>query len=576
MKNTDIKKLDYLYENSLNGIAAIFILSIVVFFTFDGFVDYQNLVIWFSLNTLLFLSRTFSLYLYKSIKIDLTNYMKFYKLFFAFTLLNAFLWGSSAFFIFPIEIEFQMILLILIAGILSGSAIVLSVYTEMFYSSLFLSMFPFIYKLNLNNTYASDVLVISLFIYVITLIVISKKISFTLNSNITLAHENHDLILQLKEKVKESNVANQAKSDFLSVMSHEIRTPLNAIIGFVQILKRTETDSKKIGYLAIIDRSSKVLTNVINDILDISKIESGKINLERIAFHPQSEFLSVFSLFEQSANEQGTVLINFISPTLPKTVKSDILRIKQILSNLLSNAIKFTPQGKNIKFIVKFNKDKSSLYFEIKDSGIGISAENIENITQVFTQADNSTARKYGGSGLGLSIVTKFLKLFDSELKIESKLGQGSKFSFEIKVDVVTDSIEIDNEDNQIDALDFSEKKILIAEDNKTNQMLVELILDDMDIEVAIANDGVEALEMFKKDKFDMVLMDINMPNKNGIEAMIDIKDYEQSLKTPIIALTANAVSGDKEKYLDLGFDDYIAKPIENEELVRVLQKYFD
>ena len=554
----------------------IFILSIVVFFSFDGFVDYQTLVVWFSLNTLLFLSRFVSLFLYKNTKINSDNYLKYYRLFFTFSIFNALLWGGSAFYIFPTEIELQMILILLTAGIMSGSAIVLSIYIKMFYSSLFLSMSPFIYMLSMHDTYTSNILATSIFIYILTLVVLSKKISYTLNNNITLAYENNDLILQLKEKIQEANTANTAKSDFLSVMSHEIRTPLNAIMGFVQILKRGENDKKKIKYLTTIDKSSKVLTNVINDILDISKIEAGKINLEMIEFHPYEELLSVFSLFEQSANEQGTILINFISPTLPKTVKSDILRIKQILSNLLSNAIKFTPHGKNIKFIVKYNKDKSSLYFEVKDSGIGISAENIENITQVFTQADNSTARKYGGSGLGLSIVTKFLKLFNSELKIESELNQGSKFSFEIKVDVIRDSIEIKNEVKQADRLGFSKKKILIAEDNKTNQMLIELILDDMKMEVIIANDGVEALEMFKKDKVDMVLMDINMPNKNGIEAMIEIKAYEQSLKTPIVALTANAVSGDKEKYLDLGFDDYIAKPIEHEELVKVLQKYFD
>jgi len=573
MKNIEIKRLDYLYENTLSGVVAIFVLSLVIFFTFDGFVDYQNLVVWFSLNILLFFTRAYLLLSYKKTKIDSNNFLKYYRLFFLFAVFSASLWGASAFFIFPLEIEYQMILLLFIAGIISGGAITLSIYIEMFYVYLILSMSPFVYMLYMNGTHASAVLSISAFIYTVTLLVVAKKISLNLNNNIALAYDNNDLVLQLKEKIQEASVANQAKSDFLSVMSHEIRTPLNAIIGFVQVLKRNETDKKKIDYLEIINKSSNVLTNVINDILDISKIESGKINLEMIPFHPQSEFLSVFSLFEQNANEQGIVLINFISPTLPKTVKSDILRIKQILSNLLSNAIKFTPHGKNIKFIVKYNKDKSTLYFEVKDSGIGISAENIENITQVFTQADSSTARKYGGSGLGLSIVTKFLKLFDSELKIESKLDEGSKFSFEIKIDVVEDSVEKRDESDEVD---FSAKKILVAEDNKTNQILIELILDDMEIEVVIANDGVEAVEISKMKEFDMILMDINMPNKNGIEAMIDIKASEQSEKTPIIALTANAVSGDKEKYIGLGFDDYVAKPIELEELVKVLKKYFD
>jgi len=383
---------------------------------------------------------------------------------------------------------------------------------------------------------------------------------------------------QLERKNKELEIANnkikashKSKSDFLSVMSHEIRTPLNAIIGFVQILRKDEEDEKKKKYLEIIDSSSYMLTNVINDILDLSKIESGNFTLEVVNFNPTKEFNLLYALFEQNSIAKGVNIINNISADLPQFLKSDILRIKQIVSNLLSNAIKFTPSSKDIELKIEFDESKSSLYIEVRDEGIGISENNIINITKAFTQADNTTARKYGGTGLGLSIVTNLLKLFNSTLKIESELHKGSKFSFELKVDLVEQN-NLSKKENQEVEINFANKKILVAEDNKTNQMLIKILLDDMDIDVIIANDGIETENIFKKEKFDMILMDINMPNKNGIDAMLDIKKLNKF--TPIIALTANATSGDKQKYIDFGFDDYLSKPIEMKNLIIVLNKY--
>ncbi|MEA2100780.1 MAG: response regulator [Campylobacterota bacterium] len=380
--------------------------------------------------------------------------------------------------------------------------------------------------------------------------------------------------LELEMANKKALEASKAKSDFLSVMSHEIRTPLNAIVGFIQILKKMEVDKKKHEFLDIIDKSSKTLTDTINDILDISKIESGNFTIEMIDFNPQEEFTAVINLFQENATKKEIQLINSISTNLPLFVQSDILRIKQIVSNLLSNAIKFTPAHKNVELIVNFDKVKSVLSFVIKDEGIGISKENIENITQAFTQADSSTAREYGGTGLGLSIVEKLLELLDSKLNIESELGKGSRFSFDIKAPVI-DNINQDK-NSDIDLI-FNGKKILIAEDNKTNQLLIKTILEDMNIDTVITNDGVEAEAIFKTNKFDMVLMDINMPNKNGIDAMKDIKKFEktQRTNTPIIALTANSLHGDRVKYISHGFDGYLTKPIEMEKLINILNCYF-
>jgi CheY-like chemotaxis protein/anti-sigma regulatory factor (Ser/Thr protein kinase) len=291
-----------------------------------------------------------------------------------------------------------------------------------------------------------------------------------------------------------------------------------------------------------------------------------------MTFNAKEEFELLYTLYNQNALEKGVHLINAISPDLPEFLEYDILRIKQIVSNLLSNAIKFTPIGKNVRLIIEFCKDTSSLFFEVIDEGIGISKENLEYITQPFTQADSSTAREYGGTGLGLSIVTKLLNLMDSKLIIKSELNKGSSFSFSIKVTQRTNIFPT----QEHHSISFTNTKVLVAEDNKTNQMLINILLQDLGVHVFIVNNGVEAETIFQKEHFDLVLLDINMPLKNGVDTMLSIRKYqkEHALTTPIIALTANAVSGDKQKFLEIGFDDYLSKPIDVEQLAQTLSQY--
>jgi len=572
--NLKVKQLDYLYDNLLNGIIGIFILTSIVLFTYYDLVLSLNLAIWFSLNMTIMLFRFLSLRSYKNVTITDKNYTKYYLIFFILSSLNAALWGSMAFYLIPSDFQYKTMLLIFVFGLVSSAAVSLSSRFEVFFTYLTLALSPFIYTLIQNSHNSDKVLSFAVLLFTLILIIQSKKVSNHISENIQTAYLNQNLVLQLQDKVQEAKSASKAKSEFLSIMSHEIRTPLNAIMGFVQILKKSEKDTKKYKYLDTIDKSSKSLTNIINDILDISKIESGKFTLEMSKFSPKDEFTSLFNLFEQNAIENKINLINSISSELPYYLKSDILRIKQIVSNLLSNAIKFTGVGKNIELIVTFNQTTSSLYIEVKDEGIGISQENIQNVTKAFTQADSSTARKYGGTGLGLSIVTNLLQLFKTELRIQSILGEGSSFSFNLKVKQIKGIPSIQQETQNIN---FNAKKILVAEDNKTNQMLINIILTEMNMKVTIVQNGKEAIETFKKEYFDLVLMDINMPIMNGSESMLEIKKYqkEHSRETPIIALTANAVSGDKQKYLNAGFDGYLSKPIETEKLIEVLNSNF-
>lgn len=575
-KNIEIKKIESLYNALLSPLAAIFILSFIIYYSFEGLVEEQNLNIWLGLNMLLLFVRVLSFISYKKTKITSTNISKYYKSFFILSTLSAILWGSSAFFILPDEVEYRILILLFITGIISGAIISLSPKLEILYVYLYTVLIPYLYIFFIESSEISKAYTFAIFLYIIIISSIAKKISKALNDNIILAFEKEELVNKLVVKIEEATSASKAKSDFLSVMSHEIRTPLNAIIGFVNILKKDEEDKTKFKYLDTIGKSSNILTNVINDILDISKIESGKFKLENTEFQPAEEFSSLFQLFEQNALEKGVSLVNNISSDLPHTLISDILRVKQIISNLLSNAIKFTPVGKTIFLDINYDRELSLLFVSIKDEGIGIAQENLKLVTEAFTQADDSTAREYGGTGLGLSIVTNLLNLLNTTMNIQSELGKGSTFSFSIEMQ--SKEIALDDEEETEEELTFPTKKILVAEDNKTNQMLISILLEDMEIDVTIAADGLIAETLYREADFDMILMDINMPIKNGIEAMKDIKKYEKEIKrktTPIIALTANAVSGDRQKYLNDGFNEYIAKPIEIKELEKVFKLFF-
>jgi len=570
MQNIQIKQkqIEYLYTNLTSGISAIFILSLMLFILFDGLVDTQNLTIWTALSISIVVLRGLLFLWYKKHPLTSGNVQAYYLLFFLGLFASSLVLGSSVFFIFPKEIEYQVLLLLVLGGISAGAAVTTSSRIEMFNVYLLMTLMPFVYAFATGQGEVNATLSVFALLYVIILLVISRKISITVNKNITLALENEALVEQLQGKVEEATNLNEAKTRFLSTMSHEIRTPMNAIIGFIKILQKMEDDPTKNKYLSTIDNSSNLLLNVLNDILDINKIESGKLDIELMAFNPKEEFEFLFDLYKTSCHEKGIHLINSIG-NLPLSVESDKLRLKQIMTNLLSNALKFTPSGKNIELIVAYNKEACSLHIEVRDEGIGIKQENISKVVEEFSQADGSTARKYGGTGLGLAIVSKLLALLGAKLEIESEYGKGSRFYFYLPVKEVEAKIENTVEQKHIK---LEGKKILVAEDNKTNQMLVGILLEERSLSVVMADDGQKAHEKFNEEAFDMVLMDINMPNMNGIEAMQAIKADDDSV--PIVALTANAVSGDKEKYLKLGFDDYLSKPIDDDLLELLLQKY--
>ena len=523
----------------------------------------------------------------------------------------------------------------------------------------------------------------------------------------------YKLIETLIENAKDDKVealeANASKSLFLANMSHEIRTPLNGIVGFTELLKSTDLDEEQIEFINIVEKSSENLLSIINNILDLSKIESNKTELDVIIFDPIVEFENAVETYGVRASEKNIELDFYLDPNIDKKLLGDSIKIKEVLINLLSNAIKFTDLGGKIKVEIKklsTVENQTEISFSIEDNGVGMTKEQQLNVFAAFTQADVSITRKYGGTGLGLTISTKFLELMGSELKLESQKEKGTRFYFNVLFEEVLEStdlgciedfnsvkickfnyelpqqqdiyltkylkhynveidtfstasdlkkcnsnadlqsiwIDVDNSDDEllnsiykinshkvvllssfsnrarieslsmnvakilykpitptkiiqglsatsklisIPELDVSKASpfqniqfnghILVAEDNFINQKLIKQILLRYGVTVELANNGLEAFEKRKREEFDLIFMDIQMPVMDGVEATHEIINYEveeEKEHIPIVALTANALNGDRERFLSEGLDEYIPKPIETNELLYILKKF--
>ena len=483
---------------------------------------------------------------------------------------------------------------------------------------------------------------------------------------------------QLRDAKEEAIAAEKAKDEFLSNMSHEIRTPLNAILGFIQILQRSNLSAKEMGYLNIISNSSHSLLSIINDILDFAKIRSGKFSIDPHEVDIAKEMADVCELYSPKIFEKKIDFLTHIDPAMPSLVKVDAVRIKQIVSNFLSNAVKFTPENGNIGLHVTYDSSQELLKIYVKDSGIGIRQENLDKVFNTFSQEDASTSRNFGGTGLGLSICKQLAELMHGKVGLESEEGKGSTFSVNIPVEVINvepnrydiqeevtvllgdkherqkkllmryldemgikyviaeeyskdmpcvklltdaDSIEkctiAEKEGCDIilvgyahtdknpahkeltfplnaakieETLNYKHKSVkkteslrqfkghlLIAEDNMVNQQFINLLLEDYGLTCDIANDGQEAVDLYKQNDYSMVLMDCQMPNKTGIEATEEILAYESAQgkkPKPIVALTANAMQEDRDRFLAVGIDEYVTKPIDIKGFEKVLEKY--
>ena len=374
----------------------------------------------------------------------------------------------------------------------------------------------------------------------------------------------------------------RAKETFLAHMSHEIRTPMNGILGIAGLLAKTKLDDQQRNYLQLIQESANNLLVIVNDILDLEKIIAGKLNLERIGFKIVNKIATTIQsfIYKTEEKELGLIFRNFIPADL--VVTGDPYRLSQVLNNILSNALKFTESGHiDISTGVSEKKEGSvTIEITVKDTGIGISEERIKKVFEPFVQADATISRKYGGTGLGLTICKHLIEMQQGELFVQSEEGKGSAFTVRIPYHISTEEMENetiqDNQENkEINYKSLGRKRVLVAEDVELNQYLAKHILESWDFEVVIANNGKEALDHLQQASFDCILMDVQMPEMDGIEATQHIRLLPDPVKSsiPIIALTANALKGDSEKYISAGMNDYLAKPFDEVKLFMVISR---
>ena len=378
-----------------------------------------------------------------------------------------------------------------------------------------------------------------------------------------------------------AETANVAKSQFLANMSHEIRTPLNGIMGFTELLDSTCLDKEQMDYLKEIKNTSNTLHYLINEVLDFSKIEAGKMELEKVDFSVAELISSSVALVKHYVQKKGIDIYSSIEAEVSDNLRGDILRLKQVLNNLVGNAVKFTEKGHvkiSVSNLIK-SENEELVRFEISDTGVGIPLEVQENLFQVFTQADNSTTRKYGGTGLGLAISKKLVELMEGRIWVESDAGKGSSFIFEVPLEksqgVKQGTLTISNDSSRREIAATAYGSILLVEDMEANRKLAQIMLRKLGYISDIAVNGKEAVEATSKTKYELIFMDCQMPVMDGYTAtgLIKVKDGLNS-STPIVAMTANALEGDREKCLEAGMEDFITKPINQQKLAEALQKW--